>query len=204
MEEMLTSITEESDRLARLVDDLLDASRLQAGGLPFRAVEDVDLRLIARRVVERYGSQSALHTLTLAFPEDFPTIRGDPQRLEQVLDNLVSNAIKYSPRGGEVRIKGEATPVEVIISVSDEGVGIPLEDQERIFNRFYRVESPETRAVSGTGLGLYLTRAIVRAHGGRCWVDSIPNQGATFFVALPRETGLALWHGGAEDAARSR
>lgn len=204
VEEMLTSITEESDRLARLVDDLLDASRLQAGGLPFRDVEDVDLRLIARRVVERYGSQSALHTLTLAFPEDFPTIRGDPQRLEQVLDNLVSNAIKYSPRGGEVRIKGEATPVEVIISVSDEGVGIPLEDQERIFNRFYRVESPETRAVSGTGLGLYLTRAIVRAHGGRCWVDSIPNQGATFFVALPRETGLALWHGGAEDAARSR
>ncbi|HQE92456.1 MAG TPA: ATP-binding protein [Anaerolineae bacterium] len=202
VEEMLASITEESDRLARLVDDLLDASRLQAGGLPFHDVEDVDLRFIARRVVERYRSQSAQHTLILDFATspsgEFPTIRGDPQRLEQVLDNLVSNAIKYSPRGGEVRIKGEATPVEVIISVSDQGVGIPLEDQERIFDRFYRVENPDTRAASGTGLGLYLTRAIVRAHGGRCWVDSIPGQGATFYVALPRETGLALWRGEAQ------
>ncbi len=199
LEEMLTSITEEADRLARLVDDLLDASRLQAGGLPFRDIEDVDLRFIARRVIERYQPQTTRHTLVLDFTEtptgEFPLIRGDPNRLEQVLDNLVSNAIKYSPRGGEVRIRGEATPVEVVISVSDQGIGIPLEDQERIFDRFYRVENPETRAVSGTGLGLYLTRAIVRAHGGRCWVDSVPGQGATFYVALPRETGLALWHG---------
>ena len=195
VEEMLTSITEESDRLARLVDDLLDASRLQAGGLPFRDVEDVDLRFIARRVIERYTPQSPQHQLVLDFTpaDDFPTVRGDPQRLEQVLDNLISNAIKYSPRGGVVEIKGEASTVEVVISVRDEGVGIPLEEQERIFTRFHRIESPETRAVSGTGLGLYLTRAIVQAHGGRCWVDSIPGQGATFYIALPRETGLALW-----------
>ncbi len=203
VEEMLESITEESDRLARLVDDLLDASRLQAGGLPFRDVEDVDLRFIARRVVERYAPQSKQHRLILDFTpsDEFPTVRGDPQRLEQVLDNLVSNAIKYSPRGGVVEIKGEASVVEVVISVRDEGVGIPLEEQERIFTRFHRVVSPETRAVSGTGLGLYLTRAIVQAHGGRCWVDSIPGQGATFYVALPRETGLALWHGAAPDVA---
>lgn len=202
VEEMLTSITEESDRLARLVDDLLDASRLQAGGLPFRDVEeDVDLRFIARRVTERHGPQSALHKLSLDFSEDFPIIFGDPQRLEQVLDNLVSNAIKYSPRGGDVWIKGTATPAEVVISVSDEGVGIPLEDQERIFDRFYRVENPETRAVAGTGLGLYLTRAIVLAHGGRCWVDSIPGRGATFYVALPRETGLVLWRDDVIDIA---
>lgn len=201
VEEMLTSITEESDRLARLVDDLLDTSRLQAGGLPFRDVEDVDLQFIARRAGERYLPQSGTHTLSLDFSEDFPIIRGDPQRLEQVLDNLVSNAIKYSPRGGKVQIKGTATPVEVVISVSDEGVGIPLEDQERIFDRFYRVESPETRAVSGTGLGLYLTRAIVHAHGGRCWVDSIPGRGATFYVALPRETGMVLWRGDTANVA---
>jgi PAS domain S-box-containing protein len=193
VKEMLASITEESDRLARLVDDLLDASRLQAGGLPFRDVEDVDLRLIARRVVERYGQQTGRHTLTPEFPDDFPTIHGDPQRLEQVLDNLVSNAIKYSPRGGSVVIRGTARPAEVVISVSDQGVGIPMEEQERIFDRFYRLQSPETRAVSGTGLGLYLTRAIVNAHGGRIWVKSTSGQGATFFVALPRETGLALW-----------
>ncbi len=203
VEEMLESITEESDRLARLVDDLLDASRLQAGGLPFRDVEDVDLRFIARRVVERYAPQSAQHRLILDFTpaDNFPTVRGDPQRLEQVLDNLVSNAIKYSPRGGIVKIKGEASAVEVVISVRDEGVGIPLEEQERIFTRFHRVVSPETRAVSGTGLGLYLTRAIVQAHGGRCWVDSIPGQGATFYIALPRETSLALWRGADPEVA---
>jgi PAS domain S-box-containing protein len=207
IEEMLSSITEESDRLARLVDDLLDASRLQAGRLPFRDIEDVDLRLIARRVIERYTPQAPTadparqHRLVLNFTpaDDFPTVRGDPQRLEQVLDNLVSNAIKYSPRGGVVEIKGEASAVEVVISVRDEGIGIPLEEQERIFTRFHRVESPETRAVAGTGLGLYLTRAIIQAHGGRCWVDSIPGQGATFYVALPRETGLALWRGAAID-----
>ncbi len=195
VEEMLTAIAEEADRLAHLVDDLLDASRLQAGGLPFRDVEDVDLRAIARRVVERYRHQTDRHELILDFPDDFPTIRGDPQRLEQVLDNLVSNAIKYSPRGGKVIVRGEATPAEVHIAVSDEGVGIPLEEQERIFDRFYRVENPETRAVSGTGLGLYLTRAIVQAHGGRCWVRSTPGEGSTFYVALPRETGLVLWRG---------
>lgn len=193
VEEMLTAITEESDRLARLVDDLLDASRLQAGGLPFEDVkEDVDLREIARRVVERYAPSSPRHRLVLDFPPDFPGLRGDSRRLEQALDNLVSNAIKYSPRGGTVRIHGAATPVEVLLSVQDEGVGIPLDEQERIFDRFYRVEGPETRAVAGTGLGLYLTRAIVRAHGGRIWVQSAPGQGSTFFVALPRQTGLAL------------
>jgi len=81
----------------------------------------------------------------------------------------------------------------VLISVADEGVGIPFDEQERIFDRFYRVEGPETRAAAGTGLGLYLSRAIVEAHGGRCWVTSAPGSGSTFFIALPRETGLAIW-----------
>ncbi len=195
MEEMLGAIVEESDRMTRLVDDLLDASRLQADGLPFRDVEEVDMRLVARRVMQRYEKQADRHDLHLEFPEDFPSISGDPQRLEQVLDNLLSNAIKYSPRGGDIIIKGKASPAEILVSVTDQGIGIPVDEQEKIFDRFYRVESPETRAVSGTGLGLYLTRAIVQAHGGRCWVDSRPGYGSTFYVALPRETGIALWKG---------
>ncbi len=193
MQEMLEAITDESDRLARLVDDLLDASRLQAGGLPFNDVEDVDLHSIAQRVVNRYALQTQIHHLKTDFPDDFPTLRGDPQRLEQVIDNLVSNALKYSPRGGEIVIAGDVTPAETTLTISDEGIGIPVDEQARIFERFYRVESPETRAVSGTGLGLYLARAIVRAHGGRCWVQSAPGQGSTFYVVLPRQTELALW-----------
>ncbi len=193
VEDMLRDITQEADRLARLVDDLLDASRLQAGGLPFRDVEDVDLCSIAERVVDRHRARAERHDLRLDFSEQFPLIQGDPERLEQMLDNLVSNAVKYSPRGGTVEVRGRANPAEVVITVSDEGVGIPMDEQERIFDRFYRVEGPETRAVAGTGLGLYLTRAIAEAHGGRCWVTSAPGKGSTFHVALPKETGLAVW-----------
>jgi PAS domain S-box-containing protein len=191
--ELLGEIVEEADRLSSLVDDLLDASRLEAGGLSFQDVEAVDLEEIAERVVERYTLQTKRHSLHLDFPDDLPTIDGDPKRLEQVLDNLVSNALKYSPKGGEVTIRGWEDDAEVHLSVTDEGVGIPLDEQERIFERFYRVEAPDSRGVSGTGLGLYLARAIVRAHGGRIWVESTPGQGATFHVALPQRTDLALW-----------
>jgi signal transduction histidine kinase len=191
--ELLGEIVEEADRLSNLVDDLLDASRLEAGGLSFQDVEAVDLEEIAQRVVERYSLQTEQHTLHLDFPDDLLTIDGDPQRLEQVLDNLVSNAIKYSPKGGVVTICGWEEDAEVRLAVKDEGVGIPLEEQERIFERFYRVEAPDSRGVSGTGLGLYLARAIVRAHGGRIWVESAPGKGATFHIALPQQTELALW-----------
>ncbi|MDX9954667.1 MAG: ATP-binding protein, partial [Anaerolineae bacterium] len=177
-DEMLEAIVEESDRLAQLVDDLLDVSRLQAGGLPFQDVEPVDLRVIVQRVIDRYQPHTQRHKLVADFPDDYPLIDGDPRRLEQVLDNLISNAVKYSPQGGAVRITGSMMPAQVLIAVQDNGVGVPWGEQERIFERFYRVEGPETRAVSGTGLGLYLTRAIVQAHGGRIWVESTPGHGA--------------------------
>ncbi len=191
VQEMVEGILEESDRLAHLVDDLLDASRLRASGLPLEEVEEVALSDLARRVQARFQPQSSRHTILVEFPPDFPTIRGSAVRLEQVLNNLVSNALKYSPNGGTIRIRGEHDAQGILLSVSDEGIGIPPEEQERIFERFYRISGPQTRAIAGTGLGLYLTRAIVNAHGGRIWVESRPGQGATFYVRLPFQTDLA-------------
>jgi len=178
-------IEEEADRLTQLIDNLLDASRLQAGGLEL-SLSDVALDQLARRLVDKFRTQTDQHQLSVDFPSDFPVIQGDAARLEQVLANLISNAIKYSPRGGAVRVSGHVLPNEVIVSVSDEGIGIPVEEQERIFERFYRVDDALSRRTAGSGLGLYLAKAVVEAHGGRIWVESAPGRGASFSFALPR------------------
>lgn len=116
-------------------------------------------------------------------------IRGDEERLRQVLSNLLSNAIKYAPGGGEIRVSANLTPAGVELRVSDQGAGIAAHDLPHVFERFYRAEGDLTRRVKGTGLGLFLTRAIVNAHGGTIRVDSDPGKGATFTVTLPRYNG---------------
>ncbi|RME88829.1 MAG: PAS domain-containing protein [Anaerolineae bacterium] len=179
----LAVIEEEADRLSKMIDDLLDASRLQAGGLSLNRSE-VFLPALAEQLAERFRTQTDRHTLTVSFPEDFPVIYADEGRLEQVLSNLISNAIKYAPEG-EIRIQGQVRPEQVIVCVSDEGPGIAPQDVPHIFDRFYR--SPETlRKTKGAGLGLYLTRAIVEAHGGRIWVDTGVSRGARICFSLPR------------------
>ncbi|MGD1995311.1 MAG: ATP-binding protein [Anaerolineae bacterium] len=184
--EGLGAIEEETQRLGRLVDDLLDVSRLQAG-MPSLQMEEVALDSLTERVVRRLQSQTEEHEFSLRFPRGFPTVRGDPGRLEQVLNNLVNNAIKYSPKGGRVRIQGEARPHEVVVTVTDRGIGIPAPEQAHIFEPFYRVDTSLTRETYGAGLGLYLAKAIVEAHDGRIWVESRPGEGAAFSFALPRE-----------------
>lgn len=185
LQEGLAVIIEEAEHLNQLIDDLLDASRLQAGALSLQ-MEEVALDRLAERVVQRFQPQTDNHDIAARFPPDFPTIRGDPRRLEQVLNNLVSNAIKYSPDGGRIRIRGRVRPDEVVVTVTDEGIGIPAPEQSRVFEPFYRVDDSAGRDTEGVGLGLYLAKAIVEAHGGRIWVESEPGKGSAFSFALPR------------------
>lgn len=179
-------IEEESDRLTQLIDNLLDASRLQAGALKLN-LGDVALDQLAKHMVEKFSVEAQQHPIALDFPAAFPTVPADAARLEQVLSNLINNAIKYSPPNTPIRIVGRATPREVIVTVIDQGIGIPLEEQARIFERFYRVDDALSRRTQGSGLGLYLAKAVIDAHHGRIWIQSVPGQGSAFSFALPRE-----------------
>ncbi len=179
----LAVIEEEADRLSKMIDDLLDASRLQAGGLNVNKA-DVSLATLSKRVAERLSSQSKKHTIVTDFPENYPVILADETRVEQVIVNLVSNALKYAP-SGEIKISGQARPEQVIICVSDEGPGIEAKDLPHIFDRFYR-STKAVKNTKGAGLGLYLARAIVEAHGGRIWTDPKPGSGARICFSLPR------------------
>jgi len=178
----LAVIEEEADRLSKMVDDLLDASRLQAGGLSLNQA-DVSLPNLALRVIDRFASQSPKHKLIADFPDKFPVILGDENRLEQVISNLVSNALKYAPKG-KIKISGSVRPQQVVICVSDEGPGIDTDDLPHIFDRFYR-STNAVKNTKGAGLGLYLARAIIEAHGGRIWAEA-PGSGASIYFSLPR------------------
>ncbi|MCL4505079.1 MAG: ATP-binding protein [Chloroflexi bacterium] len=185
MRDSLQVIEEESDRLAELIDNLLDASRVQAGNFRLSLVE-LDIDQLVVKVAEKFRTQAGQHRLIAEVPSDLPLVHADEARITQVLGNLISNAIKYSPEGGEVRISGKTTPSEVIITVSDTGPGIPQEDQRQLFTRFYRVDNAMTRKTQGAGLGLYLSKAIVEAHGGRIWAESDGHSGSRFSFSLPR------------------
>jgi PAS domain S-box-containing protein len=185
-QESLEVILEEADRLHHLIDNLLDASRLEAGKLPLER-EPMALDAVAERVAERFRTQTDVHEIQVDFPDEFPVIEGDPTRLEQVINNLLSNAIKYSPEGGLIEMRGRSNADEVIVTVADQGVGIPFEEQPHIFESFFRGSREYQQQTSGAGLGLYLAKAIIEAHGGRIWVESNPGEGAAFSLALPRQ-----------------
>jgi len=181
----LGAIEEEADRLNRLVNNLLYASRIQAGGLHMEIVP-LDLAALIESVARRFRASTSAVQITLDLPPNLPTVMADRDRIEEVLQNLLDNAMKYSPRQRVVTVACSATGDEVITSVSDAGMGISLRDQEHIFDRFERVNDRATQALPGAGLGLYICRAIVEAHGGHIWVESILHQGSTFFFSLPR------------------
>jgi len=184
VEESLAIIEEESDRLDRLINNLLEASRIQAGTLKME-MSDVHMPKLAAKAVDRFSVQTQAHELQLDFPPGFPILLGDEERLQGVLYNLVSNAIKYSPHGGTIRVGGRVRGDHVEVFVSDEGQGIPTEQQSRLFQPFYRVDSGLGRRTQGVGLGLFLSKAIIEAHGGHIWVESAPDRGSIFRFTLP-------------------
>lgn len=182
----LIAIEEEADRLNKLVGNLLYASRIQAGGLQME-ISALDLPPLIQGVVRRLKAKSPGVHVALAIPPNLPTVMADRDRIEEVLQNLLDNAVKYSPKQAHLTISCRITGDEVIVSVSDAGMGISLRDQEQIFDRFRRARDAHSRSAPGAGLGLYICRAIVEAHGGRIWVDSTLRQGSTFSFSLPRE-----------------
>src|SRR6266705_1546955 len=181
----LRTVEEEADRLNKLVGNLLYASRIQAGGLQME-LTPLDLSNLVQKVTHRLQVKSPGVKVKVNLPPNLPTVMADRDRIEEVLENLLDNAVKYSPDKPVVTVVCRATGDEVIVSVSDAGMGIYLREQEQIFDRFYRVGNTMTRSLQGAGLGLYICRAIVEAHGGHISVESALHQGSTFLFSLPR------------------
>ncbi len=198
----IRGINDASDRLTRLIDNVLSVSRMESGRFKLN-VQTVDLGEVVRKVATSMRSSTGGQVLHYVVPSEGVVVHADRDQIEQVLVNLVSNAIKYSPDGGDVVIEARAIHGALaasdlvdprpdhlawaLLSVKDHGVGIPASQLGQIFDKFYRGDSPIVRRVAGTGLGLYICRSIVEAHRGHIWVDSQPGLGSTFFVALPQE-----------------
>jgi two-component system phosphate regulon sensor histidine kinase PhoR len=183
--DLLDMISVQSKRLADLVEEILLTGQLDSGSLrvvtePFDAEELVWAAASTARL--RVGDET---TIDVSVPAVMPKVAGDAARTRQVLTNLLDNAVKYSPHGGRIELGAEADDGYVRFTVRDEGLGIPLGEQKRIFEKFYRLDPDHRRGIGGSGLGLYICRELVRSMNGRIWVESDPGKGATFTFELP-------------------
>jgi signal transduction histidine kinase len=172
-------------RLSTYVERMLQEQAVHAGGETLD-IRDVRLRPLAAQVIKQLATGAPNHELVNDITEDSPGVSGDPDKILQILLNLVSNAIKYSPRGGTVRVAAEAHDRWLELVVTDSGVGIPPEARSRIFDRFFRISSFETKGIPGTGLGLSIVKGLVELHGGRIWVESEVGRGSSFHATLPQ------------------
>ena len=184
--EALDEIDEATSRLDKLTEDLLDVTRLQAGRLVLSR-ELTDLVALTQRMMTQRQMTTKQHVFSLDTEHTSLMMEVDRTRVEQVLTNLLSNAIKYSPQGGpiELSLREKIEPREALLSIRDRGIGIPVGQQARIFGRFVRAENARASEITGTGLGLYLSRELVERHGGRLWFESAEGKGSTFFMSLP-------------------
>ena len=181
-------IDAECDRLKRLIEDLLDISRIEQGSAMQMNWQPVDVPAVAEKVLAVQRAYAKNHTLALDFPADFPPIEADPDKIDQILTNLVNNAIKYSPQGGLVQVSGRVgeNSNTVVLRVSDQGIGISRENLPKIWDNFYRVDNRDNREIGGTGIGLALVKALVEGHKGKVEPpESELGRGTTFLVTLP-------------------
>jgi len=181
-------IDQECDRLTRLISDLLNISRIESGRALDMQISQINLQELAGQVLSTQQHYTAQHKLVNNVPANLPVIEGDSDKVAQILDNLVGNAIKYSPDGGQVLVSAQEEDDAVRIDVTDEGLGVPKQQQEKIFDRFQMVDGDSKRkGIKGTGIGLYLVRHLAHAHGGEVWIEwSEPGEGSTFSVRLPK------------------
>jgi len=182
--EFLQIIDEESDRLSGLIEDLLQMSEIEAGVLRVHK-QPVRIARLAQRVAKKVRPHARGHNLSVSAAADVPETMADPRRIEQVLHNLIVNAIKYSPDGTPVAVRIERREDQVLVAVRDQGIGIPSEHHAHVFDRFFRVEGTLTRQTGGSGLGLPICRGLVEAHGGKIWVESVAGKGSVFSFTVP-------------------
>lgn len=190
--EFLQFIDEECDVLQALVHDLLESSIVDAGLLKLER-QPVRLPQLVKNVTDDMARHTELHRFLVDFPERFPILDADPDRMVQVLRNLLDNAVKYSPDGGLIIVRGELRPDEAVVSVADQGVGLTAEHLNRLFEKYFRARSSPDGHVVGSGLGLPISRTIVESHGGRIWAESQIDQGTTLYFTLPLD-GEARQH----------
>ena len=197
--QFLGVISSESERMARIVTDLLTLSKLDYGRMELR-MQRFSLSALLHKVADamKFTAEDSGHEMTVDAPDSLPEITGDRERIEQVVVNILSNAVKYTPSGGHIRLaacRGENSTVR--ITVQDDGIGIPAEDVPRLFERFYRVDKARSRAAGGTGLGLAIAKEIVEQHGGHIELESEYGKGTTVHITLPTD----LAPSGKEDKA---
>ena len=188
--QFLDIVHSNTKRLNILVNDLLDVSRMDAGKIDL-SIQALRLQELVVDVIDEQLRRSEVEEKSLIFenniPADLPRIIGDEERVRQILANLLSNAYHYTPESGHVLVQAQFTEDEVQVDIVDDGIGIPLDDQERVFERFYRGEDPLVIATAGTGLGLAIVQQLIEMHGGRIWLTSngVPGEGSTFSFTLP-------------------
>ena len=184
MREYAGDINKDAQRLNRMINEMLDLDRMESGRMTLHP-ERIDLNAVVEDVVDRVRPNAPNHTLTLDLQRDLPPISADRDRMTQVASNLLNNAVKYSPTGGRVTVATRADGSQLRLEVRDEGLGIPKEALETIFERYSRVDSVATKDIQGTGLGLPIVRQIVQLHGGKVWAESELGRGSVFHVVLP-------------------